>query len=111
MFAVRGSRELYDEWAALSGESRWSYNQVLPLFIKNETYTGMTDMPNERGSTGPIFIRQQHIPPGGLLETLANATETVLGIPIVEDYNTGVRDCTFIKGQFIQKEVDGTITR
>jgi choline dehydrogenase-like flavoprotein len=112
MYAVRGSKELYDEWAAITGEPQWSYNQVRPLFIENETYTGLTQSPNERGRRGPIFIRQQHIPPNGLIKTLANATETVLDIPIVEDYNTGIRDCTFLKGQFIQKEeANGTITR
>ncbi|WP_349292651.1 GMC family oxidoreductase N-terminal domain-containing protein [Bacillus methanolicus] len=111
MFAVRGSRELYNEWAALIGSDQWSYNQVRPLFIENETYTGQTQSPNERGRKGPIFVRQQHIPPNGLIETLTNATAKVLDIDIVEDYNTGVRDCTFFKNQFIQKEVGSTITR
>lgn len=111
MFAVRGSRELYDEWAAISGNDQWSYSQVSPLFIENETYTGQTQNPEERGRSGPIFVRQQHIPPNGLIETLTNATAKILDIDIVEDYNTGVRDCTFTTNQFIQKEVGGTLTR
>ena len=113
MYAVRGSRELYDEWAAISGNDQWNYNHVRSLFIENETYTGMTDMPNERGKMGPIFIRQQHIPPepNGLIQRLTDATAGVLGIPIVEDYNDGVRDCTFYKGQYIQKEEGEKITR
>ncbi|MCR8869523.1 GMC family oxidoreductase [Peribacillus frigoritolerans] len=111
MYAVRGSRQLYDEWSVITGEPRWSYNQVRPLFIENETYTGQTQSPNERGRQGPIFVRQQHIPANGLLETLTDATETVLGIQTVVDYNTGIRDCTFLKGQYIQKEEGNTITR
>jgi len=111
MFAVRGSRELYDEWAALSGNDQWSYDQVSPLFIQNETYTGQTQDPNERGRSGPIFVRQQHIPPNGLIQTLTNAAAKILDIPIVEDYNTGVRDCTFFINQFLQKELAGTLTR
>ncbi|WP_235828064.1 GMC family oxidoreductase [Brevibacillus migulae] len=111
MFAVRGSRELYDEWATLSGNERWSYDQVSPLFIENETYTGQTQEPNERGRRGPIFVRQQHIPPNGIIQTLTIAAAKILNIAIVEDYNTGVRDCTFFANQFLQKEFDGTITR
>ncbi|PSJ95525.1 oxidoreductase [Brevibacillus fortis] len=104
MYSVRGSRELYDQWASLVG-NQWSYNQISSLFVENETYTGATQNPNERGTKGPIFLRQQIIPPDGLISTLVQATNTVLGTPIVEDYNTGIRDCTFYKAQFIQKEV------
>ncbi|KAA0766458.1 GMC family oxidoreductase [Bacillus sp. SH5-2] len=104
MYAVRGSKELYDKWASLVG-NQWSYNEISSLFIKNETYTGATQDPNERGKNGPIFNRQQNIPPDGLIDTLVQATNTVLGTPITEDYNTGIRDCTFHKTQIIQKEI------
>jgi choline dehydrogenase len=90
MYAVRGSRNLYDEWADLVG-SQWSYNNIRSLFKKNETYTGKTQDPNERGTKGPIFVRQQIIPKNGLTTILAKATSDVLDIPIVEDYNTGMR--------------------
>lgn len=33
MAAVRGSRELYDEWAALVGD-QWSYSKICSLFKK-----------------------------------------------------------------------------
>ncbi len=104
MLAVRGSSHLYNEWANIAGP-QWSYNNVRDLFIENETYTGETQNPNERGTEGPIFIRQQMIPTNGLNTVLAKATSDVLRIPIVEDYNTGIRDCTFSKSQFTQKEV------
>lgn len=110
MTAVRGSRNLYNEWANLVG-SQWSYKNVRSLFKQNETYTGNTQSPNQRGTKGPIFVRQQIIPNDGLINTLAEATSDVLGIPIVEDYNTGIRDCTFFKSQFIQQEVDGEFVR
>jgi choline dehydrogenase len=107
MYSVRGSKELYDQWANLLGEKgeQWKYRNVLSLFKQNETYTGNTQSPDQRGEKGPIFIRQQIIPTDGLINTFVQATNTVLGTPIVEDYNTGIRDCTFYKGQFIQKEV------
>ncbi|MDH4422123.1 GMC family oxidoreductase [Bacillus cereus] len=112
MTAVRGSRDLYDAWAQLVESNAWDYDSLRPLFIENETYTGMTQSPQERGSNGPIFIRQQNIPDQGLIQTLAQATSDVLDIPIVEDYNTGIRDCTFFKTQFIQQEIeDGKFVR
>lgn len=110
MYAVRGSKELYDQWAGLVGD-QWSYNHIHSLFIQNETYTGATQSPNERGYEGPIFVRQQLIPPHGLIETLTNATAQVLGIDIVEDYNTGVRDCTFYKSQYTQQGKNGEFVR
>ncbi|MED4223811.1 GMC family oxidoreductase [Neobacillus cucumis] len=110
MYAVRGSGELYDEWARLVG-SQWSYDNVSSLFIKNETYTGRTQEPEERGRSGPIFVRQQIIPNDGITVTLARAASDVLNIPIVEDYNTGIRDCTFYKSQFLNKEVNGYFVR
>lgn len=110
MYAVRGSSKLYDEWANIVG-SQWSYNNVSPLFVKNETYIGRTQDPEERGTNGPIFVRQQIIPKDGLTITLAKATSDALNIPIVEDYNTGIKDCTFFKSQFLNKEVDGKFIR
>jgi choline dehydrogenase len=110
MYAVRGSQDLYDEWAELAGK-QWRYENIRSLFKKNESYTGKTESSIERGKTGPIFVRQQLIPNTGLIQTLAEATSNILGIPIVEDYNSGIRDCTFFKSQLIQKEVDGMFVR
>ncbi|CRK84674.1 GMC family oxidoreductase [Neobacillus massiliamazoniensis] len=102
MLAVRGSRDFYDEWARQVG-NQWSYDNIRSLFKKNETYTGGSQEPQERGFNGPIFVRQQIIPNQGLIQTLTQATSDVFDIPIVEDYNTGIRDCTFFKSQFTQK--------
>ncbi len=110
MYAVRGSMEYYDEQAKNFGQ-QWSYRSVRGLFIKNETYTGQTQEPNERGTNGPVFVRQQKIPENGLTTILAKATSDVLNIPIVEDYNTGVRDCTFYKSQILNKKEDGSFLR
>jgi choline dehydrogenase len=110
MYAVRGSREYYDELGNTFGP-QWSYNSVKPLFIKNETYIGKTQEPLERGKNGPIFCRQQMIPENGLTTILARATSDVLNIPIVEDYNTGIRDCTFYKSQILNKKENGKFVR
>jgi choline dehydrogenase len=110
MYAVRGSRKYYDELGSIFGP-QWSYDSLRPLFIKNETYTGNTQAPDERGRKGPIFVRQQMIPENGLTTILAKATSDVLNIPIVEDYNTGVRNCTFHKSQILNKGKNGKFVR
>ncbi|GIP60847.1 oxidoreductase [Paenibacillus woosongensis] len=110
MAAVRGSRNLYDEWSDLVGP-QWSYEAIRSLFKENESYTGSTQSPNERGTRGPIFIRQQLIPEDGLISVIGKAISEVLGVPIVEDYNTGIRDCASFKVQATQQEVDGMFTR
>lgn len=110
MYAVRGSSEYYDELGKQFGP-QWNYDSLSPLFIKNETYTGNTQDPDQRGKNGPIFVRQQMIPENGLTTVLAKATSDVLNIPIVEDYNTGVRNCTFYKSQILNKKVDGKFVR
>lgn len=58
MGSFRGSRNLYDEWANIAG-SQWSYRNIRSLFKQNETYTGLTQSPDERGTKGPIFVREQ----------------------------------------------------
>jgi len=110
MYAVRGSRELYDQWGELVGP-QWKYDNISSLFKKNETYTGNTQEPEERGTKGPIFVRQQIIPRDGLTTTLAKATSNMLDMPSVQDYNTGIRDCTFYKSQAMNKKVNGKFVR
>ncbi len=86
---IRGTPDELNEWAVLSGDSRWSYNSLLNTAIKPlETYTpnGSVANPTQRGSTGPLFISQESYP------TLANdafyqAVATAAGVPIVQDYN------------------------
>ncbi|WP_397538141.1 GMC family oxidoreductase [Rummeliibacillus pycnus] len=113
MAAVRGSRELYNEWARIVGNNEWKYDNISSLFEANETYTGQTQSPNDRGTNGPIFIRQQIIPSNGIIQTLVEATSKVLKIPIKEDYNNnGIRDVTSFKAQLIQEEIgDGVFIR
>lgn len=110
MYAVRGSSEYYDKLGEQFGQ-QWKYESVRPLFIENETYTGMTQESNERGTSGPIFVRQQIIPEKGLTTVLAKAASDVLDIPIVKDYNTGIRDCTFFRSQILNKKEDGRFLR
>ncbi|KAF8553985.1 alcohol oxidase [Imleria badia] len=51
---VRGAASDYDDWEAL-GNKGWSFNEVLPLIRKLETFTPISDRPTH-GYSGPIQI-------------------------------------------------------
>jgi choline dehydrogenase len=53
MIFIRGHRRDYDHWASL-GNVGWSYDEVLPYFLRSETYHG-TPSPY-RGDDGPLSV-------------------------------------------------------
>ncbi|MBS0647844.1 MAG: GMC family oxidoreductase [Verrucomicrobia bacterium] len=57
---VRGTPDIYNQWAAISGNPLWSYNNLLPLMMALENYTPCSSVANpaERGVGGPISITQ-----------------------------------------------------
>ncbi|SFS42042.1 GMC family oxidoreductase [Marininema halotolerans] len=111
MYAVRGSRALYDRWAQRVGP-QWSYNRLLPLFKEMETYTGKTQNPFQRGRHGPLYVRQENLPnKGTIANVFTTAIHNVTGAPIVEDYNTGISQCTFTKSQLTQRQVGNLFLR
>lgn len=91
MIAVRGTPGLYDQWAAASGASHWSYNNLLPLmkFLERYQENGGGFDPVERGASGALTITQDD---NSLVTTnafITNTMSTIPGItlPIVGDYN------------------------
>ncbi len=60
MIYIRGARADYDEWAQLTGDASWSYDSVLPLFLRSED--------NVRGASafhgvgGPLHVEEQRSP-------------------------------------------------
>jgi len=54
MAYVRGNRADYDRWASY-GLPDWSYDKILPCFIKQETWAGPASP--YRGNTGPLKTR------------------------------------------------------
>ena len=81
---VRGQREDYDGWAAL-GNAGWSWDEVLPYFIRCEHNTRGAGPAH--GDAGPLWcsdIRHKH----ELIERIiAGAGE--LGVPRTDDFNDG----------------------
>lgn len=58
MTYMRGSRKDYDDWARL-GNPGWSYDEVLPYFIKSEDNLQVNDMDyGYHGVGGPLTVTQ-----------------------------------------------------
>ncbi|KAF7362557.1 GMC oxidoreductase [Mycena venus] len=53
MVYSRGSAEDYDRWAAVTGDSGWSWDNLLPYFFKNEKWTPPADNHDTRGEFNP----------------------------------------------------------
>jgi choline dehydrogenase len=81
---IRGQHKDYDIWRQL-GNKGWSWDDVLPYFIKAEN---QEDGKNEfHGVDGPLSISNQrmHLP---LLDEFQNAAQE-FGIPKTKDFNKG----------------------
>ena len=83
MVFIRGQAQDYDHWAQL-GNRGWSYQDVLPVFKKMESFDGGED--EFRGRDGPL--RVTHTPRGEipLVERLIAAAENI-GLPYNPDQN------------------------
>ncbi len=82
MAYVRGNRGDYDRWAA-SGLTEWSYDKVLPYFIRQESWEGGGDA--YRGGEGPVgtqFCRYRD----PLVDAFFAASREA-GFPQTADYN------------------------
>lgn len=57
---IIGTPGIYDAWAAISGNSLWNYNNLLPLMLALENYTPCMTAANplQRGVGGPISVTQ-----------------------------------------------------
>jgi choline dehydrogenase len=101
MVFVRGQARDYDHWAQL-GNRGWSYEDVLPLFKKMESYDG-GGSDEFRGRDGPLKVTQTQ-KSGVLFEKMIAAAERI-GIPYNPDYNgvdqegIGMSQVTINKGR------------
>jgi len=82
MAYVRGNRRDFDKWAE-NGAPRWSYDDLLPYFKRQETWSGGAN--DYRGGDGPIGT-QFCAYKDGLVEAYAEAGATA-GHTWTDDYN------------------------
>ncbi|MDN7141297.1 GMC family oxidoreductase N-terminal domain-containing protein [Pseudomonas sp. JQ170] len=82
MLYVRGHRQDYDHWAAL-GNQGWSYDEVLPYFIKSEQNHSLND--EYHGQHGPLSVTEVSCP--SALNAAFIQAATLNGIGRTPDYN------------------------
>ena len=81
---IRGQEQDYDIWRQL-GNKGWSWNDVLPYFLKAENQErGQSEF---HGIDGPLSVSDQRIKLP-ILDAFMNAAEEI-GIPKVNDFNKG----------------------
>ena len=90
MVYMRGQARDYDEWAALSGDQSWSWNNVLPIFKRTEDHWhGATEL---HGAGGEWRVEQQRLS-WEILDAFAAAANEI-GIPKTDDFNRGTNEGT-----------------
>lgn len=87
MAYVRGNKGNYDRWAA-SGLTDWSFEKVLPYFMRQESWEGGGD--DIRGGDGPV--RSQFCRYRDPLVDAFRAASREAGYPQTADYNGAVQE-------------------
>ncbi|WP_363346689.1 GMC family oxidoreductase N-terminal domain-containing protein [Methylocystis echinoides] len=81
MIYIRGNRFDYDEWAERGAEG-WSYEEVLPYFLRSEGNRRLSD--RFHSSDGPLIVSSHK--PNPLVERYLRAGQEI-GLPFNPDFN------------------------
>jgi choline dehydrogenase len=85
MLCLRGQVRDYEEWAQITGDSRWNWENVLPVFKRSEDYwRGADEM---HGDQGEWRVEKQRLH-WDVLDRYVEAARQA-GIPYTQDYNRG----------------------
>jgi choline dehydrogenase len=85
MLCLRGQVRDYEEWAQITGDSRWNWENVLPVFKRSEDYwRGADEMHGDRGEWR---VEKQRLH-WDVLDRYVEAAQQA-GIPYTQDYNRG----------------------
>ncbi|MCF8177299.1 MAG: GMC family oxidoreductase N-terminal domain-containing protein [Sulfuritalea sp.] len=85
MLYLRGQARDYDLWAQITGDSRWNWDSVLPVFMNSEDYWAGED--DKHGTGGEWRVEKQRLS-WAVLDRFAEAAQEA-GIPPATDYNRG----------------------
>ncbi|MGZ8228689.1 MAG: GMC family oxidoreductase [Burkholderiales bacterium] len=85
MLYLRGQARDYDEWAQITGDSDWAWQNVLPVFMKCEDHWRGAD--EKHGQGGEWRVERPKIT-WTILDTFAEAAAEI-GIPRTDDFNRG----------------------
>ena len=90
MVYMRGQARDYDEWAALTSDDSWSWQNVLPIFKRTEdNWRGANEL---HGAGGEWRVEQQRLS-WEILDAFAAAANEI-GIPKTDDFNRGTNEGT-----------------
>jgi len=102
MIYMRGQARDYDQWARLTGDDVWGWDQALPYFTRHEDHWKL-DAPGAAsdefkrlhgnksiGSTGEWRIEKQRLR-WDILDAFAQAAQQA-GIPATDDFNRGTNE-------------------
>ena len=84
MIWARGHRRDYDEWAAITGDAAWGYDNILSIYKRIEDWHGAQD-DARRGSGGPVFVQSAPDPHPMAHDLLRAAAD--IGIPTFDSQN------------------------
>jgi choline dehydrogenase len=102
MIYMRGQARDYDQWAQVTGDDAWRWDNVLPAFRRHEDHwrldrPGGADEAFERlhgnkrtGSTGEWRVDRQRLR-WDILDAFAQAAQQA-GIPATDDFNRGTNE-------------------
>ena len=85
MLYLRGQVRDYEEWARITGDARWNWESVLPVFKRSEDYWGGADAMH--GDQGEWRVEKQRLH-WDILDRYTKAAQEA-GIPFRQDYNRG----------------------
>lgn len=89
MVYIRGQREDYDDWAAL-GNKGWSYEDVLPYFLRSEHKAeGASEY---HGYGGPLWVENVKLEDKLELADLFLQAAVQTGLPYNEDFNGATQE-------------------
>ncbi len=88
MIYMRGQARDYDQWAQLTGDAGWRWDNVLPLFKKTEDFHAGADA--FHGAGGEWRVEKQRLK-WDILDAFREAAAQT-GIPKTDDFNRGDND-------------------
>ncbi|MBI2771788.1 MAG: GMC family oxidoreductase N-terminal domain-containing protein [Burkholderiales bacterium] len=100
MIYMRGQARDYDQWARLTGDANWTWDNCLPYFRKHEDYYKGADAMH--GAGGEWRVEKQRLR-WDVLDAFALAAQEA-GIPHSEDFNRGSNEGV---GYFQVNQKDG----
>ncbi|MBP7645926.1 MAG: GMC family oxidoreductase N-terminal domain-containing protein, partial [Comamonas sp.] len=109
MIYMRGQARDYDQWAQLTGDDAWRWDNVLPAFKKHESHWRLDEgQPHDaafaasHGNKGEWRVEKQRLR-WDILDAFSEAAQQA-GIPATPDFNTGINEGV---GYFEVNQKDG----